>query len=87
MYFVYIVKCSDNTLYTWITTNIDRRIKEHNWKLSGWAKYTKNRQPVKLLYYEKYKNRSDASKREYEIKKLKREKKLKLIELNNYRKN
>ena len=48
-WFVYILKCSDNTLYTGITTDIERRIKEHNSSNKG-AKYTKTRRPVKLFY-------------------------------------
>lgn len=77
-YFVYILECSDNTLYTGITKDINKRLDEHNNSSKG-AKYTKARRPVKLLYDEKSDNRSTASKREYEIKKLSRIKKLQLI--------
>ncbi len=77
-YFVYILKCCDDTLYTGIATDIDRRLDEHNNSDKG-AKYTKVRRPVELVYTEKSKDRSSASKREYEIKKLKREEKLRLI--------
>ncbi len=77
-YFVYILECSDNTLYTGITKDINKRLDEHNNSCKG-AKYTKARRPVKLLYDEKSENRSTASKREYEIKKLSRIKKLQLI--------
>ena len=77
-YFVYMLKCSDETLYTGITTDIKRRVDEHNNSLKG-AKYTKLRRPVSLVYTENSENRSSASKREYEIKKLSREEKLKLI--------
>jgi len=76
-YFVYIVKCKDNTLYTGITTEIERRIAEHNSSLKG-AKYTKNRRPVVLCYVEVCDDRSSASKREYQIKHLSREKKMEL---------
>ena len=79
MYKVYILKCSDDTLYTWITTDLEKRLKQHNWEILWWAKYTRTRQPVELVYFEEAENRSEASKREYEIKKLKREEKLKLI--------
>lgn len=79
MYKVYILKCSDNSLYTWITTDLDRRIKMHNWEIKWWAKYTSMRQPVKLVYSEDAENRSQATKREYEIKKMPRNKKLELI--------
>lgn len=77
-YFVYILRCNDDTLYTGITTNLTRRIEEHNNSDKG-AKYTRLRRPVTLVYSEAQENRSTASKREYEIKKLKREKKLSLI--------
>ena len=79
MYKVYIIKCSDDTLYTWITTDLEKRIKQHNWELTWWAKYTRSRQPVELLYFEYAENRSIASKRELEIKKLDRNNKLRLI--------
>lgn len=78
MNFVYIVKCSDNTLYTGYTTDIERRIKEHN-EGKG-AKYTRGRIPVKLVYYEEKETKSLALKREYEIKQLNREEKEELIE-------
>lgn len=79
MYFVYILKCSDKSLYTWITVNIEKRLKQHNWEIWGGAKYTLARNPVELVYFEKAENRSEASKREYEIKKMTRDKKLELI--------
>ena len=77
-YFIYILKCSDETLYTGITTDIKRRVHEHNTSDKG-AKYTKLRRPVELVYSENSENRSTASKREYAIKKLTREKKMELI--------
>ena len=77
-YFVYILECSDGSLYTGITKDIEKRLDEHNTSEKG-AKYTKARRPVKLMYQETSENRSTASKREYEIKKLTRLKKLKLI--------
>lgn len=78
-YFVYILECSDGSLYTGITKDVKKRLDEHNTKDSG-AKYTKARRPVKLIYEEVSENRSSASKREYEIKKLTRLKKLELIQ-------
>ena len=78
-YFVYILECNDGSLYTGITTNLRKRLDEHNTKDTG-AKYTKARRPVKLIYKESSENRSTASKREYEIKKLTRIKKLHLIQ-------
>ena len=79
MYFVYILKCVDNSLYTWITTDLKRRIDEHNWALPWWAKFTKWRRPVEIVYFEEVENRSLASKREVEVKKFNKKKKLKLI--------
>ncbi len=77
MNYVYILLCSDNTLYTGWTNNLEKRLIIHN-KGKG-AKYTKARLPVTLLYHEKYKSKNDALKREAAIKKLSREDKLKLI--------
>lgn len=78
MYFVYIIQCADDTLYTGITTDLDRRINEHNSSKLG-AKYTKVRRPVKLVYSKEFENRSEASKEESRIKKLSRTEKLNLI--------
>lgn len=78
MYYIYILECADNTFYTGITTDLERRVFEHN-SSSLWAKYTKNRRPVTLIYSEKYENRSLASKREIEIKKLSKKQKNELI--------
>jgi len=76
-----MVKCSDNTLYTGIATELERRIEEHNGSDKG-AKYTRVRRPVSLVYSEEYPDRSSASKREYEIKKkMSRVEKLNLIEV------
>lgn len=77
-YYVYILKCNDDTLYTGITTDVKRRLDEHNNSIKG-AKYTKIRRPVELMYKEELEDRSSASKREYEIKKFNRAKKLELI--------
>jgi len=71
------LECNDSSLYTGITNDLEKRIIAHN---SGkGAKYTKSRLPVKLIYKESYKTKSDSLKREFEIKKLKRTEKLKLI--------
>jgi len=75
-----MVQCADNTLYTGIAKELERRIEEHNGSDKG-AKYTRVRRPVTLVYSEKHPDRSAASKREYEIKKkMNRAEKLKLIE-------
>jgi len=79
-YFLYIVQCADKTLYTGITTDIERRIEEHNFSPKG-AKYTKSRRPVKLVYSEEYPERSSASKREFYIKKMSRKEKVLLINI------
>jgi putative endonuclease len=75
-FFVYIIKCSDNYLYTGITCNIDKRLFEHR---SGKALNTKNRLPLELAYKEEFFTRKEAAKREREIKGWRREKKEKLI--------
>ncbi len=77
-YFVYILKCNDGTLYTGITTDVKRRLSEHNNSIKA-AKYTKARRPLILMYKEELTNRSLASTREYEIKHLSRAKKMELI--------
>jgi putative endonuclease len=78
MYYLYILKCADKTLYTGITTDLKRRLIEHNSTKLG-AKYTSSRRPVKIVFSRRFKNRSNASKEEARIKKLKRGDKLKLI--------
>ncbi|MBN2927147.1 MAG: GIY-YIG nuclease family protein [Eubacterium sp.] len=75
--YTYIVKCSDETLYTGWTNNLKKRMEAHN---SGkGAKYTKNRRPVELVYFEEYDTKQEAMQREYAIKQLSRQKKLALI--------
>ena len=74
-YYVYIVECSDRTLYTGWTNDIEKRIQEHNNGKNG-AKYTRGRRPVTLIYRECCVNLSDALKREALIKKLSRKQKL-----------
>ncbi len=80
-YVLYILLCADTTLYTGITTDIDRRLREHNTGKAG-AKYTRTRRPVKIVYLKKYKDRSSASRAEAIMKKLSREKKLALVTVN-----
>ncbi|MFH1523251.1 MAG: GIY-YIG nuclease family protein [Patescibacteria group bacterium] len=81
MWHTYILQCKDKTFYTGVTTNLKRRIEEHNYSSLG-AKYTKGRRPIKLLYSCLRKDKSRALKEEYRIKKLSRAEKFKLI--NNY---
>ena len=69
-WYVYILKCKDDSYYTGITKNLEKRIADH---VSGnGAKYTRGRAPLKLIHTEIFENRSSASKREFEIKKLSR---------------
>ncbi len=77
MYFVYILKCSDGSLYTGITTDVKRRFAEHKHGLGG--HYTSAKKAVRIKYTERHSDRSSASKREAEIKSWPREKKLELI--------
>ena len=77
-YFVYLLRCSDSSLYTGITTNIERRLHEHNTSSKG-ATYTASRRPVHLVYQETHPDRSSALKREYAIKALDRQQKLLLF--------
>ncbi len=80
MYYLYIVRCSDNSLYCGTTTDVERRIAEHNSDKKG-AKYTRRRQPVQLVYVEELENVSTALKREIQIKKLSRKSKEKLLHI------
>lgn len=79
---VYILKCSDGSLYTGWTNNLDRRIKTH--KAGKGAKYTRSRLPVELVYFETFDDATGARKREAAIKKLTRQKKLDLIKKDPY---
>lgn len=78
-WYVYILCCADGTLYTGVTTQIERRIRQHNGELKGGAKYTNTRRPVSLVWSEVQVDRSAACKREYAIKQLSRKDKLKLF--------
>lgn len=69
-YYMYVVKCIDNTLYTGYTTDLVRRIKAHNNKKG--AKYTRVRVPVSLVYYEEFTSKSEATKAESAFKKFTR---------------
>lgn len=78
VWYVYILRCRDDTLYTGVTDDIPRRIEAHN---SGkGAKYTRGRSPVRLCYQASFDSHSEALKCEYAIKQLSRSEKLKLIE-------
>jgi putative endonuclease len=67
-WYVYILRCVDDSLYTGITTDVQRRLQEHNSKDGSAARYTRSRQPVALVYQETASSRSEATRREMEIK-------------------
>jgi len=77
-WYIYIIRCKDRTLYTGITKDLERRVAAHNSDIGG-AKYTRSRRPVELVYAESVASRSDALKRELQIKKMPRKKKFALI--------
>ncbi len=81
MWFVYILKCADNTLYTGVTKNLETREDEHNGidEYKKGAKYTRTRRPVEIIYSAEFPDRSSACSEEYRIKKLTRTQKLELI--------
>ncbi len=76
-YYTYILKCSDDTLYTGWTNDLNKRLQTHN--NGKGARYTRARLPVMLIYFEKFQTKKDAMKREIAIKKLSRKQKLLLI--------
>jgi len=78
-WYVYMVRCSDNSLYTGITIDIERRIDEHNSNNRLAAKYTRVRRPVSLVYSETLASKSEAAKRECAIKQLNKQEKEQLI--------
>jgi len=77
-WFLYVLQCSDGTYYTGVTTDMKRRLKEHNTSNRG-AKYTKARRPVKIIYSLEYEDRSSAQKFEYRFKQLTRKQKEEVI--------
>ena len=78
MWYLYILRCKDDSLYTGITTDVDKRLEAH--RAGKGAKYTRGRGPLELVYKEECADHSDALKRDLEIKRLPREEKLKLIQ-------
>ena len=77
-WYVYMLRCADDTLYTGITTDLERRVEEHNSGRAG-AKYTRARRPVVLVYSEAAEDRPQAARRESQFKKLSRQQKLELF--------
>ncbi len=80
-WFVYLLKCSNDSLYCGVTTDINKRLKQHNGILKGGAKYTRAHGPCALAYQEEVGDRSSACKREYEIKQMDKKTKLKLTKI------
>lgn len=79
MYYIYILLCSDNSLYTGYTTDLKRRFKDHT-EGKG-SKYVRSKLPAKLIYSEEFKSKSEALKRERQIKGWKRKKKIEILKL------
>ena len=79
-YYVYVLRCADDTLYCGYTDDVQTRMKAHN--DGKGAKYTKARRPVEVVYMEEFSSRSDALKREYAIKQMSREQKQRMIQEN-----
>ena len=78
MHYVYVIRCSDDSYYTGYTTDVERRVTEHD--AGDGAKYTRGRTPVELVHVERYDSQSAAMQREHEIKQLRRRKKERLVE-------
>ncbi|WP_251423855.1 GIY-YIG nuclease family protein [Veillonella agrestimuris] len=79
VYYTYILKCADETLYCGWTNDLDHRLDAHNGVVKGGAKYTRGRRPVTLVYYESFHQKQEAQAREHAIKGLTKANKLKLI--------
>ena len=79
MHYIYLVRCSDDSLYCGWTTDLKRRIDAHNGHIPGGAKYTRGRRPVTLVYAESFHQKQEAQRREYAIKLMTKTKKLRLI--------
>jgi len=79
MFYFYILRCSDNSLYCGQTNNLQRRIKEHNSNTNKSAKYLRAKKPVKLVYFEKYLSLQEAMEREWQVKKWTKAKKEALV--------
>lgn len=80
MYTLYLLQCSDNSLYTGITNDLENRLEAH--RSGNGSKYVRTRLPFDVVYTEELENRSEASKREYEIKSWSREEKIEKLEIN-----
>lgn len=81
MFYVYILRCADDSLYCGYTNDVEKRFEKH--KSGKGAKYTRSHLPLEIVYVEEFENKSDALKREHEIKSMTRAQKEKLLELVN----
>ncbi len=79
-WYVYILQCQDGSLYTGVTIDIERRVNEHNFDNRLGAKYTRARRPVSLKYQQRFVSRAAACRHEYEIKTMKKQQKIQLID-------
>ena len=79
-WWVYLVRCSDQSLYTGVTTDLVRRVDEHNGEHPGGARYTRARRPVALVWSERCNSRSEAQRREAAVRRLSRRQKDRLID-------
>ena len=77
-WFVYLVRCSDGSLYAGATTDLERRVRQHNGEIVGGATYTRARRPVAMAWYEVCEDRSVAQQREYSVRRLSRREKQRL---------
>ena len=81
MYYLYLLRCADNSLYCGQTNDLEKRVGQHSSGKSKSAKYTRNRLPIKLVYIEEYPNLTAALRREMEIKKMTKMQKEALVEV------
>ncbi len=79
LWFVYLLRCINNSLYCGVSNDLDKRLRQHNGEIAGGAKYTRANGPCVLAYQEQVKDRSTALKRECEIKSMTRDEKLTLL--------
>jgi len=79
VWYVYVLLCADHSLYCGITTNLKKRLRQHNGEIKGGAKYTRGRGPHRIVFIKKAMNRSIASKLEYQFKQLSRKNKIDII--------
>jgi putative endonuclease len=79
-WYVYVLRCADDSLYTGVAKDLQRRLLQHNGELAGGSRYTRGRRPVELLWSDTEQDRSAAQRREALIKKLSRDQKLRLVQ-------